>query len=45
MDLKVTGMSGQNIVEEQSIDAGVWGGECLCPDGETFQVGDQGNCE
>eukprot|EP00966_Prymnesium_polylepis_P085282 1974417-Prymnesium_polylepis.1 len=29
-----------NLVEENQVDVGVWGGTCTCPNGETYQVGD-----
>jgi len=31
---------GINTVEEDVIQVGGWGGTCLCPDGSTYQVGD-----
>ena len=30
----------QNVVSENSKDAGGWGGDCTCPDGQVYQVGD-----
>ena len=30
----------QNIVTEHSAEAGGWGGECTCPDGVKYEVGD-----
>lgn len=35
-----------NIVEENASGVGGWGGECTCPDGSVYQVGDSGDsCE
>ena len=31
-----------NQVIEDAPDAGGWGGECTCPDGQLYQVGDEG---
>jgi len=30
----------QNVVTEHSADAGGWGGDCTCPDGQVYQAGD-----
>ena len=32
-----------NLVEENAPDIGIWGGSCTCPDGSTYQVGDNGD--
>ena len=37
---RVAGVRLQHLIAE---DAGVWGGSCTCPDGQTFQVGDHTN--
>ena len=29
-----------NVVEENASGVGGWGGECRCPDGQTYLVGD-----
>ena len=28
-----------NVVEENAFGVGSWGGECMCPDGKSYQVG------
>ena len=33
----------KNIIIENDPTAGVWGGECTCPDGQTYLVGDENN--
>jgi len=35
--------STSNIVEENAPGVGGWGGECTCPDGSVYQVGDNGD--
>jgi len=38
--------STSNIVQENAPGVGGWGGECTCPDGSVYQVGDNGDsCE
>ena len=32
-----------NVVEEDAQSIGVWGGSCMCPNGEVYWVGDEGN--
>ena len=34
---------GGNIVQNYVASAGAWGGTCLCPDGNSYQVGDDGD--
>ena len=35
-----------NRVEENAGGVGIWGGTCTCPDGTTYEVGDNGDfCE
>ena len=34
---------GGNIVQNYVDSAGAWGGTCLCPDGNSYQVGDDGD--
>ena len=33
----------KNVVEENVQGVGGWGGECKCPDGQIYQVGDNGD--
>eukprot|EP00316_Scyphosphaera_apsteinii_P020589 CAMPEP_0119307084 /NCGR_PEP_ID=MMETSP1333-20130426/7680_1 /TAXON_ID=418940 /ORGANISM="Scyphosphaera apsteinii, Strain RCC1455" /LENGTH=352 /DNA_ID=CAMNT_0007310553 /DNA_START=93 /DNA_END=1151 /DNA_ORIENTATION=+ len=33
--------AGDNLVVENALGAGEWGGSCTCPDGRVYQVGDQ----
>ena len=43
--LSATSISDRNIVEENAAGVGDWGGECQCPDGATYKVGDNiDNC-
>ena len=35
--------TGGNIVQNYAHSAGTWGGTCLCPDGNSYQVGDDGD--
>jgi len=35
-------LSGNNTVEVD-LAVGLWGGSCTCPDGQVYQVGDEGN--
>ena len=43
--LSTTFISDRNIVEENAPGVGDWGGECQCPDGATYKVGDNiDNC-
>ena len=32
-----------NVLEENADGVGGWGGECRCPDGQTYHVGDNGD--
>ena len=35
-----------NVVEDNANGVGGWGGTCTCPDGQSYQVGDNNNnCE
>ena len=33
-------ISDENIVQENDPEVGGWGGTCRCPDGRTYEVGD-----
>ena len=33
----------KNVVEENVQGVGGWSGECKCPDGQTYKVGDNGD--
>jgi hypothetical protein len=36
----------RNVVEDNAKGVGGWGGTCTCPDGQSYQVGDNDNaCE
>ena len=37
--MHVEGIEARNVIESNAAGVGAWGGDCVCPDGQTYAVG------